>query len=114
MYSGVGPTQRVLLTLRHRSNEDWYLELPVELPEGQTLAGAQARCLLKRGASTILFDGESCRIESNSIILELPSTAFTGKSGLFQGDILVKFPGDIDIVTHVITADIEIGGTPTW
>lgn len=107
----IGPLEIVSLKVRHGNNEDWYLELPVTLEEGQTLDGVTAKCVLKKGPSTIVFQGDACRVEDSAIIMDLQSESFRGKLGTYTGDILVKFPGDYDIRTHIISAEITDGVT---
>jgi len=110
----VGPIDLIQITAVHRNNEDWLMRLPVVLPEGQTLDGVKAKCVLRRRESEIVFPtDEGCYIDGNDIVLDLQSQAFAGLSGTYQGDVLLKFPDDFDIVTHLITVDI-VKGTTTW
>lgn len=107
----IGPLEIVQLTLRHKTNEDWYLELPVSMPEDQTLEGVQVRAVLERNGVEIVFEDDACRVEGSKIVMDLQSESFTGKMGTFKGDVLLRFPNGFDISSHEITVELKKGIT---
>jgi hypothetical protein len=113
------PAAIIGLAIEHRTSEDWLLRLPMAMgatdaATAAVLAGAQAQLRLKGKLTTqaqaeILFAHPLCRIEAHEIVLEAPSTHFTGKAGMFKGELLVRLANGFDFVSHLFEVRIEDG-----
>jgi hypothetical protein len=113
------PATIVGLEIEHRTSEDWLLHLPLRIGASDAttataLAGAQAQLRLKgkrpdQTPSEILFSGSSCRIEQHEIVLEAPSEHFTGKDGIYKGELLVRLANGFDFVSHVVDLKVLDG-----
>lgn len=96
----------LVLTVVHRTNEDWALDLPLAIP-AEELAGAVAVCqLVAPGGATLVIP---CSVEDQTIVQRAESEAFAGFSGQFSGDVLLTLVGGRDLVTHLINLDLKRG-----
>jgi hypothetical protein len=103
------------LDVKHRSNEDFGLSIPVQCLNGSLvpdLEGASAVCSLKRkGHSDITFSTGDFSFSSESIVIRKSASYFDGLSGRWSGDVLVRLPGNVDFVPAVILLDITEGSS---
>jgi hypothetical protein len=110
MSGGVKPVDYLLLNVKHRTNEDWYLELPLDIAPAN-LAGAKAVTVLKDKGErkSIVLE---CAIEGTTIVQRLDRRGFDGKEGAYSGDVLLTLTGDQDMVTHIINLELTKGVSP--
>lgn len=105
----VAPVDYLLLNVKHRTNEDWYLALPLAIPAAD-LVGGRAICVLKdKTERALVLEGS---IEGQSIVTRLDRRAFEHKEGAYSGDVLLTLSGDRDMVTHIINLELTKGVSP--
>lgn len=96
----------LVLTINHRTNEDWYLELPIDIGD---LSGAQVRCVLEAPGLDSIVLGTT--LGDNVIKTHAESEVFEHRAGSYTGDILVTLASGLDIVTHIINLTLMRGIT---
>lgn len=113
------PADIIGLAIEHRTSEDWLLRLPMRMgatdaATATALIGAQCQLrvagkLNTMQAAELLFNGAACRIEGHEIVVEQPSTFFTGKTGTYKGELLVRLANGFDFVSHVFEVTVLPG-----
>lgn len=108
--SSVKSVDYLVLNVLHRTNEDWYLELPLTIPAA-SLTGARVVSVLKNKNKSKAIVLE-CTIEGSTIVQRLDRRAFETKEDQYTGDVLLTLTGDRDMVTHIINLDLKQGISP--
>lgn len=108
----IAPVNIVELAITHRTNESWYLELPVDLGPETTalLAGASARMrLVGRYDAEIALDG-AVDAPGRKIVLDSISTApFQRPEGAYEGDIKLTLASGRTVAPYAIRLSLKQG-----
>lgn len=96
----------LVLTVVHRTNEDWALMLPLDFPVDE-LEGATAYCILAGSNGGTLEI--PCEMTSAGVIQRADRKIFDGRAGNYSGDLRVVLSGGRDIVTHLFNLELKRG-----
>lgn len=112
----------VHLELIRYTTEDWSLSLPILNLDGSPydLTGAKAKCTMKKIAgpaegtlleyifSTILGN---ITISTNTLILTADHSLLEAMIGMYEGEVLLNVPTDIDLVVYALRCTSTLAET---